>query len=132
MRRMITDKQINLVDWLVQNTQVRGDNEILVKADVTTSGMFNPAGFAIGDYENEAAITIQPDVDNEVSYIWAWNGGFELSDSQEGTGISYTPDHGLELFSETNVFIYGLPTSDPGVAGALWNDNGVLKISAGE
>jgi hypothetical protein len=25
-----------------------------------------------------------------------------------------------------------LPTSDPQVEGAIWNDNGVLKISAGE
>ena len=32
---------------------------------------------------------------------------------------------GLVIMSE-------LPTSDPEVAGALWNDNGVLKISAGE
>ena len=30
-----------------------------------------------------------------------------------------------------NNIIASLPTSDPGVAGALYNDSGTLKISAG-
>jgi len=30
-----------------------------------------------------------------------------------------------------NNIIASLPTSDPGVAGALWNDNGTVKVSAG-
>ena len=30
----------------------------------------------------------------------------------------------------TNVFFTGLPTSDPGVVGQLWNDSGTLKISS--
>lgn len=30
-----------------------------------------------------------------------------------------------------NIIVEGLPTSDPAVANALWNDNGTLKISAG-
>jgi hypothetical protein len=30
-----------------------------------------------------------------------------------------------------NLIIEGLPTGDPAVAGALWNDSGTLKISAG-
>lgn len=33
------------------------------------------------------------------------------------------------LSSEANVII--IPTSDPGVAGAIWNDEGTLSISAG-
>ena len=33
--------------------------------------------------------------------------------------------------SGTNVVITGLPTSDPGVAGALWSNTGVLTLSAG-
>lgn len=31
----------------------------------------------------------------------------------------------------TNIIITGLPTSNPGVLGALWNDGGILKISTG-
>lgn len=37
-----------------------------------------------------------------------------------------------DLYVSRNVFLTGLPTSDPQVEGQLWNDNGVLKISAGE
>ena len=33
------------------------------------------------------------------------------------------------LSSDANVII--IPTSDPGVAGAIWNDGGTLSISAG-
>ena len=34
-----------------------------------------------------------------------------------------------ELTSTANVFV--IPESDPGVAGAIWNDEGTLSISAG-
>ena len=33
------------------------------------------------------------------------------------------------LSGTANVII--IPTSDPGVAGAIWNDNGTLSVSAG-
>ena len=33
------------------------------------------------------------------------------------------------LSSTTNVIV--IPTSDPGVAGAIWNDGGTLSVSAG-
>ena len=36
-----------------------------------------------------------------------------------------------DLFVGRNVFLSGLPTTDPGVAGQIWNDTGTLKISAG-
>ncbi|MEC7581055.1 MAG: hypothetical protein VYC85_01490, partial [Pseudomonadota bacterium] len=35
------------------------------------------------------------------------------------------------LIASGNVDFSGLPTSDPAVAGRLWNDSGTLKISAG-
>lgn len=36
------------------------------------------------------------------------------------------------IFDENNgVIMRYIPTSDPGVADALWNDSGTLKISAG-
>lgn len=33
------------------------------------------------------------------------------------------------LSSDANVIV--IPTSDPGVAGAIWNDGGTLSVSAG-
>lgn len=41
-------------------------------------------------------------------------------------------DNPVESIYATNVILKNIPTSDPGVAGALWNDGGVLKISAGQ
>ena len=38
---------------------------------------------------------------------------------------------GAKTFSNTVVKMTNLPTSDPGVAGQLWNSSGTLKISAG-
>lgn len=36
-----------------------------------------------------------------------------------------------ERITSTSRFFYNLPTSDPGVAGQLWNSSGTLKVSAG-
>lgn len=33
--------------------------------------------------------------------------------------------------SGSNLMITGIPTSNPSVAGAIWNDSGTLKVSAG-
>jgi hypothetical protein len=41
-----------------------------------------------------------------------------------GTGVTLT-------VSGTNVILNGLPTSNPAVAGALWNDGGVITRSTG-
>jgi hypothetical protein len=40
--------------------------------------------------------------------------------------LTFDEDEGLIIIDQY------LPTEDPEVAGALWNDNGTLKISAGE
>jgi len=47
-----------------------------------------------------------------------------------GTGTS-TRANGLEVRTDGNVIVPNLPTSDPLIAGALWNNAGVLNISAG-
>ena len=51
------------------------------------------------------------------------NGGIKLHDEVEGIDTLQIKDGHI---------ILDLPTSDPQVAGAVWNDNGILKISAGE
>jgi hypothetical protein len=47
-----------------------------------------------------------------------------------GAGGASAPDLKLERVSG-NLIVTGLPTSDPAVAGALWNNSGVLTVSAG-
>jgi hypothetical protein len=47
----------------------------------------------------------------------------DLTLSANGTGaVAITP---------TKIMMANLPTSDPSVAGQLWNDSGTLKVSAG-
>ena len=44
-------------------------------------------------------------------------------------GTDATIGGNLDAQGTANVFV--VPTSDPGVAGALWNDAGTLSVSAG-
>lgn len=45
------------------------------------------------------------------------------------TATTITASGAAELTSTANVLV--IPTSDPGVAGAIWNNAGTLSISAG-
>ncbi len=45
------------------------------------------------------------------------------------TATTVTATGTLTATATDNVFV--VPTSDPGVAGALWNDDGTLSVSAG-
>jgi len=45
------------------------------------------------------------------------------------TATTVTATGVLSATSTANVIV--IPTSDPGVAGAIWNDGGTLSISAG-
>lgn len=45
------------------------------------------------------------------------------------TATTVTASGAAELTSTANVIV--IPTSDPGVAGAIWNNAGTLSISAG-
>ena len=38
---------------------------------------------------------------------------------------------GSKTWSSDTLLMTNLPTSDPSVAGQLWNDSGILKVSAG-
>ena len=50
------------------------------------------------------------------------DGGFETSNDLTVSG-------NVDLQGTANIFI--LPDSDPGVAGAIWNNSGNIDISAG-
>jgi len=57
--------------------------------------------------------------------------GFEgdfIEGSVTATDLTTT---GTVTVDGTTVIISDLPTSDPGVAGQLWNNSGVLSVSAG-
>jgi len=60
----------------------------------------------------------------------ASDNGFEgdVTGSVTATDLTTT---GTVTIDGTTVVISDLPTSDPGVAGQLWNNSGVLSVSAG-
>ena len=64
-------------------------------------------------------------------------GGFQTVTKSAVTGaITVTSTFGpatsiTDLTASGAVILSGLPTSDPVVAGRLWNDAGTLKVSAG-
>lgn len=66
-----------------------------------------------------------------ISVSWSDSSpGFGLSvvDTDTGAQAIFGP---LDTIMPGSVSMTGLPTSDPSVAGRLWNDGGTLKISAG-
>lgn len=48
-----------------------------------------------------------------------------------GGAFTTLTSNGVTSFSNASVSMTSLPTSDPAVAGRLWNDGGTLKVSAG-
>lgn len=66
-------------------------------------------------------------------YVAWWDAspgyGLSLVDANTGAQAIFGP---LDTIIPGNVTMSGLPTSDPGIAGRLWNDGGAVKVSAGE
>lgn len=55
----------------------------------------------------------------------------ERYESEGDSSIDVTADGGAVTVAVQGDFIFVLPTSDPAVTGAWWNDSGTVKISAG-
>ena len=190
MRRMMTTKQINLVEELSkylsfdsgslnlfsdgninitptddlnltgENTSINGNLELEIYGPaeyglhIDGDGTYLDGGYVEITSDGEINIgaeggnSISADADGIVilgndSDITLDNGGDEnnyiqLTDVQESSSIKISAYSGLELSwddvgSDNLLKLTGhLPTSDPQVVGAVWNDNGVLKISAGQ
>lgn len=85
--------------------------------DANGGGASSPTGIVFGvDYSQSTR--------DGASIIYRCNG---TGSSKHKLYISVGESAGNGL-----VILENMPTSDPGVAGALWNDGGVLKISAGQ
>lgn len=61
----------------------------------------------------------------------AGNGASGEAGAAHGGDINLTAGTGYGTGNDGNIIMASLPTSDPTVAGALWNDSGTLKVSAG-
>jgi hypothetical protein len=100
------------------NATIGGD--LVVDGDTTLSGNLDVASGAL----TVDSITTTSDVSV---------GGVTTVQNLEAQGDTLVQDFEAEgnatLSGTANVII--IPTSNPGVAGAIWNDEGTLKISAG-
>ena len=113
MRRMIPTNQIDLIKNLSKG---------LLPAMVYTEGVHltHPTNSSISSSYNIDLLAAINDEEGDYSVE------VQLTDN----GIIVNPD--FNATGECYLTILNLPTSDPGVEGALWNDNGTLKISAGK
>lgn len=78
----------------------------------------NAAGCLLLDYQS-GSLTGHDSNGDTVGEVKVSDSGVTINGDVDNTGSGY-------------ILMPDLPTSDPQVEGALWNDNGVLKISAGQ
>lgn len=70
------------------------------------------------------------DASNYERAEWKWNTN-QLVIATVGAGTHSSSTRDIKVAPSGNLILDGLPTSDPTAAGAVWNDSGTLKISAG-
>ena len=123
--------------WIVGERLALGDPE----------GEFNAASISIDNLGKNSVITISAGGEEVAKFHNDGNG--PVIELTTNAGL-YLTDEDISLYAATrnvivdseggnvsigdnadNIIMPSLPTSNPGVEGALWNDNGVLKISSG-
>lgn len=99
------------------------------------------AGNSTGDNQitGGAGVQVSFNADNQIVLVAGNNtltfhddGTFSIG-TPNGASVSSGDGVGLLLVAGDTglIALSPLPTTDPAVAGALWNDNGSLKVSAG-
>ncbi len=91
------------------------------------TGLLDAVGNPIPDGWTFPAVVFV--IDSEIYDILAFNPYLD----QVNSGIVWWASASVPtlVLSENFLFMPGLPTSDPAVAGALWNDSGIIHVSAG-
>lgn len=72
--------------------------------------------------------TISIGTEDQDKYIYIGTG----SNTNSVTVYIGSSDNGDTYLDSQNIYMTNLPTSDPGVSGQLWNQDGYLSVSAGE
>lgn len=88
------------------------------------------SGIAMANHD-DSPVSIQQLGDEALHIENAGSGDLNVESSGAGNLILQCSASGdlLLVVGSGNLIIQGLPTSDPGVSGALWDDGGTLKIS---
>ena len=141
MRRMMSQKQIDYVNDLSKTAIFLNNNKnITIK-----NGSVNIA--AGPENSNTASVSLGTgsaylSADNEcaISGYYSEDGGdylYNLEIGENGIELQILDEYSSGdyisrlIVNKTGILFPSLPELDPKVEGALWNDNGVLKISAG-
>lgn len=99
---------------------------VVLDEDGNPRGSISPTGeFVIYDATGNVVLLVSP---SDISLMAAAQTG------QTEAILRLADDLGDPLFEvgpTGEVLAVGIPTADPAVAGALWNDSGTLKVSAG-
>ena len=115
----ITDNDVN--SNYISLYDVRGG--VTIYSEESTITIQNSGSYGVIVNQNDTIISSG----NTLALSFNGEGGNgALSIDDEDSGVQY-----ITCYNNL-VVLPSLPTSDPQVAGALWNDNGVLKISAGQ
>lgn len=127
MRRMVTSKQIDALNKI----KINDDDEVVI-----TSVDDEPvAKFYYEDAGASESLTVGGVHINNIEatpQIYG-DGTFQIGDIDSTSSGAYIFFSGgtITVGADIRITVLDLPTSDPGVEGALWNDNGTLKISSG-
>lgn len=138
MRRMYSKKQIeNLVDLSNYDKAVKFNNTVTFDDTINIGENNDGIYFEEGkDYTITGADTLNVGCGVTLSDAWV-NSSFNVGDLliEYGTGDSGGANVDFQgtgtIILPPKVLIGSLPTSDPHVEGALYVDNGVLKVSQG-
>lgn len=146
MRRMITSKQIESLEKLSGNVKIQTAPSLLKITDPAKTGEIDISSNGITIlHENNVGVqsdSVQFGGNDSLSFSGVYDEYGEpkyyldITD-EDGIAISYYDANQDEIYYlikctvENGLVFPTLPTSDPHVAGAVWNDNGTLKISSG-
>jgi len=153
----LAETGVQVIEGTISSSVLESSNNIVAKTHITASGNISASGNVLGNffYSNEAAAlgftggTIY--LGNALHPTEIDGSQLSLSAGPISTGNTFTSTNyisathitasgnisssmgtgsfGSLVVDGSSVDFSGLPTSDPGVAGRLYNDSGTIKIS---
>ena len=109
------------------STSFEGDIDVLNTISASAGSILSPSDLSFQTQNGEITTTILGTT-GEGSTLGIHDNLIYSNGTNIGIG---TTDPSGKLEVNGTVVFSGLPTTDPEIAGALWNDSGTLKVSAG-